>query len=179
MIMSDENNNNQTSNTTNETESNDETIIKKKTSISESKGKWGERKGDIYRFNKAIKTLDKSITVYPTLSYKKINEKIDSDNKRIIILKLVGQEQTVEFDKDNLYKNFGRKIKRKSKGGKSHSIWCNNDEYKIIKEILLPILHDEKYLRILQSNDIKIIKDLLDKLEMSNNIPNEIPENDS
>ena len=173
--MSDENNNQKISNNANESESKDEN--KEKNFNYESKGKWGERKGDIYRFNKAIKTLDKSITVYPKLSYKKTNEKIDSDNKRIIVLKLVGQEQTVEFYKDDLYKNFGRKIKRKSKGGKSHSIWCNNDEYKIIKEILLPILHDEKYLKILQSNNIKTIKDLLDKLEITSNIPNENTEN--
>ena len=123
-----ENNNNQISNA-NESESNGENI-KKKSSMIETKGKWGKRKGDTYKFSKGIKSLNKT-PVYPQLLYKKSQEKSDDNNKKIIILKLVGQDQTVEFFKDDLYKNFGRTIKRKGRGGRSHSIWCNDDEFQI------------------------------------------------
>ena len=131
--MSDENNNNQEPYTQNESETNNSSS-NKKSSITESKGKWGKRKGDTYKFSKGIKSLNKT-PVYPQLLYKKSQEKSDDNNKNIIILKLVGQDQTVEFYKDDLYKNFGRTIKRKGRGGRSHSIWCNDDEFQILTKI--------------------------------------------
>lgn len=173
--MYDENNNNQEPNTQNESENNNSSS-NKKSSITESKGKWGKRKGDTYKFSKGIKSLDKT-PVYPHLLYKKSQEKSDDNNKKIVVLKLVGQDQTVEFFKDDLYKNFGRTIKRKGRGGKSHSIWCNNDEFQIVKNKILPIFQDEEYLKIFKSCDINSIKETLDTLKNSRNNPDENTEN--
>lgn len=165
--MSAESNNNQEPNTQNEFETNNSSS-NKKSSITESKGKWGERKGDTYKFNKSIKSLDKT-PVHKHLIYKKSQEKSEDNNKKIIILKLVGQDQTVEFYKDDLYKNFGRTLKRRGKDCKSHSIWCNNDEFQIIKNTILPLLNEEEYLDILKSYDINSIKETLDILKNSRN----------
>ena len=137
--------------------------LPKKLQVVKSTGVWGEREGNKYTFtdSKKIKLDD---SVYRGLTYKKVEVKVDSDGKKIVVLQLAGQSQKLEFPKDELYKNFGVKIKTRGKDRKQRGVSCNDEEHKVMKDILLPLLRDEHYFRILKSNDINRIKKALDNI---------------
>lgn len=135
----------------------------KKSQVVKSEGIWGVREGNKYVFSKS-KRFKFGDDVYFGLTYKKVAEKKSADGKKIVVLQLAGQSQKLEFSKDELYKNFGVQVRNRGKGRKQRGISCTDDEYKIMKEILLPLVRDEHYFKILQSNNIDKIKRALDTL---------------
>ena len=137
--------------------------LPKKSPVIKFKGLWGEREGNKYTFtdSKKIKLDD---SVYRGLTYKKVEEKVDSDGNKIIVLQLAGQSQQLEFSKDELFKNFGVRIRTRGKNRKQRGVSCTDDEHKVMKDILLPLLRDEHYFKILKSNDISKIKKALDNI---------------
>lgn len=140
---------------------------KKKTIVITTKGSWGVRTGNTYRFRKSKNKINEinGYTVYPDLIYKKFAERVDENNKKIVVLKLVGQEQTVEFYKDELYKNFGVQSRTRGIGRKPRYVACTDEEYAILKDLLIPVLRDQYCFNILKSNDMNEIKDALSTLE--------------
>lgn len=132
-----------------------------------TKGVWGERAGNTYRFGKIKNKINglNGESVYIGLTYKKYEEKTDDNNRKIVVLKLVGQEQTVEFYKDELYKNFGVQSRSRGKGRKPRYVGCTDDEYKILKELLIPLLRDEKCFKIFKSSNPVKIKETLNILK--------------
>ena len=137
--------------------------LSKKSQVVRSEGVWGVREGNKYVFSKSKKSKVGD-DVYLGLTYKKVEEKKTSDGKKIVVLQLAGQSQKVEFSKDELYKNFGVQVRSRGKERKQRGISCTDDEYKVMKEILLPLLRDEEYFKILKSNDIDKMKRALDML---------------
>lgn len=150
-----------------QTNENNTELVKKKPVVITTKGSWGIRTGNIYKFHKSKNKINEihGERVYFDLTYKKYAERIDDDNKKIVVLKLIGQEQTVEFYKDELYKNFGVQSRTRGIGRKPRYVGCTDEEYTILKEILIPLLRDQYCLNILSSNDINAIKEALSTLE--------------
>ena len=148
------------------TENNIETA-NKKTIVITTKGSWGVRTGNIYRFTKSKNKINELTgeTIYFGLTYKKYAERIDDNNKKIVVLKLVGQEQTIEFYKDELYANFGMRSKTRGIRRKPRYVGCTDEEYTILKDLLIPLLRDQHCFNLLRSNDINTIREALYTLE--------------
>ena len=147
-------------------EDNSATGSKKKIMVTK-KGEWGERLGNNYIFSsKAKKKINvlNGETVYCGLTYKKCGEKVDENNQKIVILKLVGQEQKIEFHKDELYKNFGVQSRSRGMGRKARYVGCTDEEYRVLKSVIIPLLRDEKYCKILGLNGMIKIKEVLSQL---------------
>ena len=126
---------------------------KKEVPIVESSGSWGKftKKGNYITFEfddveGGIKGIDDE-PVYPSFKYRKFGSR-EENGRKIIKLKLVG-EQTVEFYEDELYNQFGMDIKNVKK--KPRMVSHTDTAHNVYEKICVPILNNEKILKILQS----------------------------
>ena len=125
----------------------------KEVPIVESSGSWGKftKKGNYITFcfdevEGGIKGIHDE-PVYPGFKYRKFGSR-EEDDKKIVKLKLVG-EQTVEFYENELYSQFGMDIKNVKK--KPRTVSHTDAAHNVYEKICLPILNNEKILKILQS----------------------------
>lgn len=133
----------------------------KKSQVNESSGEWGSRKGKKFTFKVEVTSIDGK-SVYP-LTYKSISEEKAENGKKIIVLRLSNDNESVKFYKEELYEKFGVKVRRKKKEGrKVRSFSLTDAEYKFIKEVIVKLLDDDDCAELLITKNIDEMKDLLD-----------------
>ena len=139
----------------------EEKVSVKKSQVNESSGEWGSRKGKKFTFKNLVTSME-GTTVYP-LTYKGINEEEAEDGRKLIVLKLSNDNESVKFYKEELYEKFGMRVRRKKKEGrKLHSFSLTDAEYDFIKKIVLKLLDEEESSKLLMSKSIEEMKELLD-----------------
>ena len=138
----------------------EENASAKKSQVNESSGEWGSRKGKKFTFKKSVKSME-GTTVYP-LTYKSINEEETEDGRKLIVLKLSNDNESVKFYKDELYEKFGMNVRRKKKEGrKARSLSLTDAEYDFIKKIVLKLLDEENSAKLFMSKNIEEMKNIL------------------
>ena len=117
--------------------------------------KWGKLEGrKFFKFNTETVRDRNDLLVHP-YCYKKVDEKT-IDGKQVITLRMNGQDEEREFDKEELYKHFDVK--------KPCALYCTEEEVGIVRDFLEKILRDKDkdYIRIFKENDISEIKIAID-----------------